>query len=101
MTPAEALQNAEEAVASFRRLAAARPDAVEPDLAHSFETLGEVLSGLGRHAAAEAAAAEGIALLTPHAARHPEAHRDLMDDLQATLAATRAGQASGTPEGEG
>ncbi|KAF8342543.1 hypothetical protein F5887DRAFT_350425 [Amanita rubescens] len=44
----EALEIIEEAVSIFRKLAADRPDAFLPDLAHSLNTLSNRLSGLGR-----------------------------------------------------
>ena len=56
----EALAAAGEAVEIRRRLAAARPDAFEPDLAMSLNNLGRMLSGAGRPEEAWVADAEAI-----------------------------------------
>ena len=57
-----ALQAAEEAVALYRELARARPDAFTPDLAMSLNNLANMLSDLGRREAALQAAEEAAEL---------------------------------------
>ena len=51
---------AEEAVAAYRQLAAARPDAFTPDLATSLNNLSNRLSDLGRREDALAVAEEAV-----------------------------------------
>ena len=69
----EALAAAEEAVAIYRRLAAARPDAFEPDLAASLSNLGSRLSAIGRREEALAATEEAVAIYRRLAAARPDA----------------------------
>tara|TARA_R110002051_G_scaffold325503_2_gene428316 strand:- start:3136 stop:3417 length:282 start_codon:yes stop_codon:yes gene_type:complete len=83
----------DEAVSICRRLAATRPCDFEPNLALSLNNLSELLLPFDRRAGAIAAAEEGIALLTAHHARHPDAHQETMDELAATLANARAVEA--------
>ncbi|MBI3246825.1 MAG: tetratricopeptide repeat protein [Deltaproteobacteria bacterium] len=61
----EALAAAREAVALYRQLAAARPDAFVPDLAMSLNNLANCLSDLGQREEALAAAREAVELLSP------------------------------------
>jgi tetratricopeptide (TPR) repeat protein len=68
-----ALAAAEEAVALYRALAAARPDAFTPALAMSLNNLANRLSDLGRREAALAAAEEAVALRRALAAARPDA----------------------------
>ena len=70
-----ALAAAEEAVALYRELAAARPDAFRPDLAMSLNNLASRLSELGRREAALAAAEEAVAIRRELAAARPDAFR--------------------------
>jgi hypothetical protein len=51
--PAEALEATEEAVTTYRELAAATPDRYNPDLARSLASLAKIVSALGRDAEAE------------------------------------------------
>ncbi|MFN6962059.1 MAG: hypothetical protein ACK4N6_07430, partial [Rhodocyclaceae bacterium] len=76
----KALAAPPETVAIYRRLTAARPDAVEPDLARSSNYLCRVLSGTRRYAAAK-----GIALFKPQAERRPDAPRTAMHALAASI----------------
>ena len=69
----EALAATEEAVAIRRRLAAARPDAFEPDLALSLTNLGAFLSNLGRREEALAATEEAVAIRRRLAEARPDA----------------------------
>jgi tetratricopeptide (TPR) repeat protein len=69
----DALAAAEEAVAQYRRLAAARPEAFLPDLAASLNNLGNQLSELGRREDALAAAEAAVSIRRRLAAARPEA----------------------------
>ncbi|SNR87970.1 tetratricopeptide repeat protein, partial [Puniceibacterium sediminis] len=69
----DALGAAEEAVALYRDLAAARPEAFTPNLAASLNTLANHLSALGRREEALAAAEEAVALYRDLVAARPEA----------------------------
>jgi tetratricopeptide (TPR) repeat protein len=69
----EALAATTEAADIYRRLAAARPDAFEPDLAASLTSLGAVLSELGRREDALAVTAEAADLYRRLAAARPDA----------------------------
>ena len=71
--PEEALAAAGEAVEIRRRLAAARPDAFEPDLAMSLNNLGNRLSELRRAEEALAAAGEAVEIRLRLAAARPDA----------------------------
>lgn len=77
-----ALAAVEEAVALYRALAAARPDAFRPALATSLTNLSNHLSALGRREAALAASEEAVTLYRDLAATRPEAFRpDLASSL--------------------
>lgn len=69
----DALLASTEATDTYRRLAAARPDAFLPDLAMSLNNLGNMLSNLGRKEEALAAAEEAVRSLAPFFLRHPAA----------------------------
>ncbi|MEO0361629.1 MAG: tetratricopeptide repeat protein, partial [Pseudomonadota bacterium] len=69
----EALAAAEEAVETYRPLAAARPDAFAPALAISLSSLGIRLSALGRREEALAAEEEAVAIRRPLATARPDA----------------------------
>ncbi|MBF0161900.1 MAG: tetratricopeptide repeat protein [Magnetococcales bacterium] len=71
----EALQQAQEAVAIYRELAAARPEAFRPDLAMSLNNLANFLSALGRREEALQQAQETVAIYRELAAARPEAFR--------------------------
>lgn len=58
-----ALAASQEAVAIYRRLAAARPDAFLPDLARSLSNVALCLSGLGRHEEALATYRDALVIL--------------------------------------
>jgi hypothetical protein len=60
--PADALPRAEEAVASYRELAAASPDRYRSDLVQSLSNLADVLSEISRDAEAGDVRAEAIRL---------------------------------------
>ena len=68
-----ALDAAREAVALYRTLAAARPDAFTPDLAVSLNNLAAMLSALGQREQALDAAREAVALRRTLAAARPDA----------------------------
>jgi tetratricopeptide (TPR) repeat protein len=68
----EALAATEEAVATHRRLAAAHPNAFEPELAMSLSNLGVKYAALGRREAALAATEEAVAVHRQFAATRPE-----------------------------
>ena len=78
----EALEAAQEAVALYRDLAAARPDAFIPNLAMSLNNLANVLSGLGRREEALEAVQEAVALYRDLADARPDA---FTPDLAASL----------------
>ncbi|MBF0629449.1 MAG: tetratricopeptide repeat protein [Magnetococcales bacterium] len=78
----EALAAAEEAVAIYRNLSAARPEVFRPDLARSLNSLGNRLSVLGRLGEALAAAGEAVAIHRDLSVAHPEA---FLPDLAMTL----------------
>jgi tetratricopeptide (TPR) repeat protein len=78
----EALAASEEAVASYRRLDAAQPDAFLPHLAGSLNNLSVDLSGLGRREAALAAIEEAVAIRRRLAAARPDA---FLPDLASSL----------------
>ncbi len=63
----------QEAVDTYRQLAAARPDAFLPDLARSLNNLGAMLSALGRREDALAASQEAVDLYRQLAAARPDA----------------------------
>ncbi|MFG0318920.1 MAG: ATP-binding protein, partial [Planctomycetota bacterium JB042] len=69
----KALAAIEEAVALYRALAEARPDAFTPDLATSLNNLGGRLSDLGRREEALAAIEEAVALYRALAEARPDA----------------------------
>ena len=71
----DALAASEEAVAIYRELAAARPDAFRPDLARSLNSLSADLSGLGRAEDALAASEEAAGIYRELAAARPDAFR--------------------------
>ena len=71
----EALAAVAEAVALYRDLATARPDAFRPDLAMSLNNLSARLSSLGRREEALAAVAEAVALYRDLATARPDAFR--------------------------
>ncbi|WP_203901544.1 tetratricopeptide repeat protein, partial [Virgisporangium aliadipatigenens] len=77
-----ALAAIEEAVSVYRRLAAARPDAVEPDLAASLNNLSASLADLGRREPALAAIEESVTIRRRLAAARPDA---VEPDLAASL----------------
>jgi tetratricopeptide (TPR) repeat protein len=70
--PEDALAAAEEAVATFRELAAARPDASRPELARALNNLGMRLADVGRHEDARAAAEEAMAIRRELATARPQ-----------------------------
>ncbi len=77
-----ALEATLEAVALRRRLAAARPDAFEPDLAMSLNNLGIRHDALGDREAALAATLEAVAIRRRLAAARPDAfNSDLANSL--------------------
>ena len=78
----DALTATGEAVEIYRRLAAVRPDAFEPDLAMSLNNLGSDLSGLGRREDALTATGEAVEIRRRLAARWPDVYRD---DLRSSL----------------
>jgi tetratricopeptide (TPR) repeat protein len=67
-----ALATSVEAVAIYRRLAAARPEAFLPDLARSLNNLGSSLSDLGRREEALAASQEAVAIRRRLARTRPD-----------------------------
>jgi tetratricopeptide (TPR) repeat protein len=69
----QALAATEEAVAVWRRLAAARPEAFVPDLATALSNLGAMLWGLGRREEAVTATEEALGILRRLAAARPDA----------------------------
>jgi tetratricopeptide (TPR) repeat protein len=69
----EALAATQEAVESYRRLAQQQPDAFLPYLASSLSVYGVILRGLGRHAEAIAAFAEGLRVILPLVQAFPTA----------------------------
>jgi tetratricopeptide (TPR) repeat protein len=71
--PEEALAATGEAVEAYRRLATARPDAFEPDLATALNNLGNQLSSLGRREEALAATSEAVEAYRRLATAHPDA----------------------------
>ena len=72
----DALAAGEEAVAIYRELAAARPDAfLWPDLARSLTNLAVYLGGLGRREDALAAIREAAGIYQELAAARPDAFR--------------------------
>jgi len=71
----EAWTATREAVDLYRALAAARPDAVRPNLARSLTNLGNVLAALGRYDEALQATQEAVALYRALAAARPDAVR--------------------------
>ena len=79
------------AVALYRELAAARPEALRPDLAKSLNNLSAFLSDLGDREGALGASREAVALYRELAAARPEAFRpDLaksLNNLSAFLSA--------------
>jgi tetratricopeptide (TPR) repeat protein len=62
--PADALPATQEAVTTYRELAAANPDRYRPDLARALNNLGILFSELGRSPEAEAARSEALAIRT-------------------------------------
>ena len=78
----EALAATGEAVEIYRRLAVARPDAFEPDLAMSLNNLGAELSGLGRREEALAATEEAVDIYRRLAEANPAA---FLPDLASSL----------------
>ncbi len=77
----EALLCTQEAVAHYRALAAAQPQAFRPHLARSLGAHGSVLRKLGRPAEAARAFAEGLQEITPFFRRLPQAFAGLTDAL--------------------
>ena len=71
----EALAAIQEAVAIYRELAAARPDAFRPDLASSLNNLSLRLADLGRREEALAAIQEAVAIYRELAAARPDVFR--------------------------
>jgi len=71
----DALAAGEEAVALYRELAAARPDAFRPDLAGSLTNQCNRLSALGRREDALAASTEAVDIRRELAAARPDAFR--------------------------
>ena len=71
--PDEALAAAAEGTEIYRRLATARPDAFEPDLATSLNNLGNRLSEVGQRDEALAATAEGTEIYRRLATARPDA----------------------------
>jgi tetratricopeptide (TPR) repeat protein len=71
----EALAASEEAVGTYRELAAARPHAFRPDLAHSLTNLAVMLGALGRREEALAASEEATGTYRKLAAARPDAFR--------------------------
>ncbi|MBK8075385.1 MAG: tetratricopeptide repeat protein [Kineosporiaceae bacterium] len=69
----EALAVTEQAIEIYRRLAAARPDAFDPDLAMALTSLGIRLSDLGRREEALAATEQAIEIRWRLAAARPDA----------------------------
>ncbi|MBK6872783.1 MAG: tetratricopeptide repeat protein [Kineosporiaceae bacterium] len=69
----EALAVTEQAIEIYRRLAAARPDAFDPDLAMALNSLGIRLSDLGRREEALAATEQAIEIRWRLAAARPDA----------------------------
>ncbi|MBY0275544.1 tetratricopeptide repeat protein, partial [Candidatus Binatia bacterium] len=69
----DAVAAAQEALDLHRRLAKARPDAFEPDLATSLNNLGAMLSDLGRREDALAAAQEALTIRRRLANARPDA----------------------------
>lgn len=89
----EAHAATEEAVAIGSRLASARPDALEHDLASSLGNLVDRLREADWFGEAEAEAAEGLSLLTRHFEQLPDARCETMDARAKTLETARqAGQ---------
>ena len=83
----EALDTTTEAVGIYRRLAAARPDAFEPNLAASLSNLGSWLSALGRREEALAATTEAVGIYRRLAVARPDAFEP---DLAASLSSWSA-----------
>ncbi|HEY9568205.1 MAG TPA: tetratricopeptide repeat protein, partial [Thalassobaculum sp.] len=77
----EALAAIEEAVALYRALADAQPEAAGPDLARSLGARGSALRAVGLHAEAVEASGEGLKLLTPHLQRQPQTFAPLCATL--------------------
>jgi tetratricopeptide (TPR) repeat protein len=71
--PEEALAATSQAVDLYRRLAATRPDAFEPDLATALNNLGNRLSDLGRREEALAATSQAVEIRRRLAATRPDA----------------------------
>lgn len=80
----DALAAIEGAVEAYRILAAARPDAVRPNLAVALTNLSNCLSALGRREEALAAIQEAVAIRRDLAAARPDAFRP---DLSVSLGA--------------
>jgi tetratricopeptide (TPR) repeat protein len=80
--PADALPPTQEAVATYRELAAALPDRYRPDLADALSDLGAWYSALGRPADALPPTEEAVAIRRELAAALPDRYRpDLADAL--------------------
>ncbi len=78
----EALAAGEEAAGIYRELAAARPDALRPDLARALRNLSVRLADLGRREEALAAGEEAVTIRRELAAARPDAFRpDLANSL--------------------
>ncbi|WP_293275272.1 tetratricopeptide repeat protein [Nannocystis sp.] len=78
----EALASTGEAVKLYRKLAAARPDAFEPDLASSLNNLGTMQSAVGQREEALASTGEAVKLYRKLAAARPDAFEpDLASSL--------------------
>jgi len=77
----EALQASEEAVALYRDLAAARPDAFRPGLAMSCGAHGNVLRNMGDHVTAAERFLEGVKTIEPMFLALPDAFLQLTGAL--------------------
>ena len=77
----DALDAAREAVNTYRRLAAERPDAFMPDLARLLGNLGNVLEASGRVEGACVAIREAVETLAPHFLQRPRVHAGRMASM--------------------
>lgn len=85
----EALVAAAQALQIFREIAAAQPEAYEPDVARTLGNTVGMFRGLGRHDEALAAARESVQLYRHHAAQEWRAHGPslarVLDELDGVL----------------
>ncbi len=94
-----ALEASREAVAHYRELAAARPEAFRPDLATSLGAMSQILSQENDFEGARDAAREGISLVVPMAMQLPQAFEQLVMKLaRAYLEHSEQGKLDSEPE---